>query len=146
MRERLRAIGGEAGEARVRTLRPEQVEIRGERYIEHSADGERDVTEGIVPVMGIRQLHSPYGMSALELALDALRILDLRREMRERAAPLRRRGLLVEQLRALEDDDALVSRMLGDGILRDSRTTYQFFLSLPAPQPDLYFPGQERIA
>jgi hypothetical protein len=138
-------FGGEAGEARVRTLRPEQVEIRGGRYIERSPAGDRDVTEGTVPVTGFGQLHSPYGVSALELALHALRVLDLQREMGERHAALRRRGLLIDQLRTLDDDEAIVERMFSDA-LEALRPMYQFFLSLPAPPPDLYFPGQERLS
>jgi hypothetical protein len=77
--------------------------------------------------------------------LNALRMSDLRNELRERAEPLRRRGLLIEQLRELENQDAQVGRMLNDA-LDALRPMYAFFLQLPAPPPDLYFPGQERIS
>lgn len=140
------SVAGAPAEATLRTLRPESVEIRDGRYVEHTAGGARDVTEGLVPHRAIRQLRSSYGISLLELGLDALRTWDLIQEMEQRASRLRLGGLTVPQLRELEDHEKLAARMHSDSVQR-LRVLFEFFLEhLPEPPPRLYFAGQEQIS
>lgn len=140
------SMGGARGEATLRTLRPESVEIRSDRYIEHTVHGERDVTLGLVHQRGMSQLRSPYGVSLLELALGALRTWDHIQMQEEAASRLRRSGLTVPQLRELEHQADLATRMHAASLQRLS-VVFDFFLeNLREPPPRLYFAGQEQIA
>ncbi len=131
--------------ASLRALRPETVEIRDGWFFEHTRKGEQDVSEGLIHHQGITQLRSPYGISVLELALHALQTHDTVADIAERSAHLRRRGLLVTQIRELQNQEELASRAHQDALTR-LRTVFDFFLEhLPPPAAALYFPGQERI-
>jgi hypothetical protein len=129
----------------MRVLRPEAVRIDAGRYFEETDHGETDVTDGLIHQRGMRQIRSPYGASALELALHALRVVDDLTAMREAASALRRRGLLIGQLRELEEREDLAQRTIDDANDR-LRKIFGFFLEGLTDAPhDLYFPGQENI-
>lgn len=130
----------------VRALRPETIEVRDGRFIEHSPMGERDITEGTIHCQGMRQLSSPYGVSLLELALPALRAHDHVQWQEQDASRFRRSGLTVSQIRQLEDQARLFAEIRDDTVERLAPVLGFFRERLPDPPRDLYFPGQERIS
>ncbi|MBN1607695.1 MAG: hypothetical protein JW940_13745 [Polyangiaceae bacterium] len=137
------SVGGR--ETHIRALRPETVEIRAGHFFEHTPQGVHDISDGLVHPQGIAQLRSSYGVSVLELSLHALHTLDTVTDIEQKASRLRRSGLTVQQIRELQEQEELASRVHDDTLAR-LRTVFAFFLDhLPSPPPALYFPGQELI-
>jgi hypothetical protein len=137
-------FGGEA--ERIRALRPERVLLRDDRMFEQTPGGDKDVTEGMVHIQGMTQLRSPYGVSLLELALNALRAHDHAVMLTEEAGRLRRRGLTINELHELQAQEDAAASVRADATGR-LETLFAFFREqLPTPRTRLYFPGQERLS
>lgn len=138
--------GDEPEEFSFRNLRPHEVEVRPNGFWLVTPSGQEPVRGHVLHIRGIDQIVSPYGISLFEVLVPSLVQSDVARRGQEFASQVLSRSDIGPEIRARAEESLQFSQeMLGR--VDESMAALLWFPRdhLPAPVPDLYFPGQERL-
>jgi hypothetical protein len=135
---------GEVGVPAPRCVRPESVEISGNKFYEVTDAGKHQL-KNVLHLTGIDQIDSPYGLSVLEPVVYAVDMVKLFSSTKEFAQRVLQESNDASQLEWAEQNIRLADRQFA-GIEETLALLLNFHQDrLPEARNGLYFQGQDLI-